>query len=164
MSGNRVPWWRGARGEWYVAIQLVLFALLLLGPRTWPGLPAWPASLARVSHIIGIALLLAGGGLSLAGSLWLGSNLTPLPFPKPHATLVQTGPYRIVRHPIYSGIIMLAYGWALQVQGWLTIGYATVLLIFLDIKAAREERWLVEKFADYPDYRRRVRKLLPFLY
>jgi protein-S-isoprenylcysteine O-methyltransferase Ste14 len=159
----RPPWWRGARGEWYVAAQLVLMAVVFLAPRTLPALPAWPESLARISRFAGATLMIAGGGLLLAGLFRLGSNLTPLPYPKPDATLVQSGPYRVVRHPMYAGGIVLAYGWALVVHGWLTAGYATVLLIFLDIKSAREERWLSAKFPGYADYQRRVRKLIPFI-
>jgi len=158
------PWWHGARGEWLVAAQLVLIALVFLGPRTLAGLPEWPAALARISIAVGAALMLAGACLLLAGLFALGTNLTPLPFPKPHATLVTTGPYRLVRHPMYAGGIVLAYGWALLARGWLTLVYATVLLIFLEIKSAREERWLVDTFPDYPDYQRRVRKLIPFIH
>ena len=164
MRGYQTPWWRGARGEWYVAGQLVLIAVVFLGPRTLPDLPVWPAPLAPISIFVGAALVFAGGCLLLAGLFRLGSNLTPLPFPKPHATLVQTGPYRLVRHPMYAGGIALAYGWALVVRGWLTLVYATVLLIFLELKSAREERWLTDKFPDYPDYQRCVRKLIPFIH
>jgi protein-S-isoprenylcysteine O-methyltransferase Ste14 len=111
-----------------------------------------------------VALLLAGAGLLLAALIRLGPNLTPLPHPKDQATLVQTGPYGLVRHPIYAGGILAAYGWGLVVHGWLTLVYATVLLIFLDLKAAREERWLTGKFPGYSDYQRRVRKLIPFIH
>ena len=121
-----------------------------------------PVSVGRISVFIGGAL--SGVCLLLAGLVRLGSNLTPLPFPKEDATLVQTGPYRLVRHPMYSGGIILAYGWALAAGGWLTLAYATVLLVFLDIKSAREEQWLAERFPDYSDYQRRVRKLIPFVY
>ena len=158
------PWWRGARGEWYVAAQLVLMAAVFFAPRTLPGLPAWPVSLARICIVAGAALGFAGASLLLASLFRLGSNLTPLPYPKTDATLVQTGPYRIVRHPMYAGGIVLAFGWALLVRGWLTLGYAAVLLVFLDIKSAREERWLTDRFPDYPDYQRRVRKLIPFVH
>jgi protein-S-isoprenylcysteine O-methyltransferase Ste14 len=154
----------GKRGEWYVATQLVLIGLVFFGPRTLPGLPLWSTFVTRVSVFAGAALMFAGSCLLLAGLVRLGSNLTPLPYPKKHATLVQTGPYRLVRHPMYSGGIVLAYGWALVVSGWLTLIYATVLLIFLDTKSAREEQWLIDKFPDYPDYQRRVRKLIPFIY
>lgn len=164
VPGTHPPWWRGARGEWYVAVQLALMAAVFLGPRTLPGLPAWPAPIARFTKFAGAALMLGGGGLLLAGLFRLGSNLTPLPYPKPNAALVQSGPYRLVRHPIYAGGIVFAYGWALVTLGWLTLVYATVLLIFLDLKSTREERWLAEKFPDYPDYQRRVRKLIPFIH
>ncbi len=164
MRGARTPWWRGARGEWYVAVQLVLIALVFFGPRTLPGLPAWPSPLSRISIFSGTALMVAGAGLLLAGLFRLGRNLTPLPYPKLHVTLVQTGPYRLVRHPMYAGGIALAFGWALLVRGWFTLGYATVLLTFLDLKSAREERWLAARFPDYPDYQRRVRKLIPFIH
>jgi protein-S-isoprenylcysteine O-methyltransferase Ste14 len=158
------PWWRGDRGEWYVAIQVVLMGVVFFGPRTLPGLPPWPPAAAQIAVIVGAALVLVGGLLFLAALVRLGPNLTPLPRPKPGATLVQSGPYRLVRHPIYAGGLSLAYGWALLVGGWLTLGYATVLLAFLDLKSAREERWLTETFPDYPAYRRRVRKLIPFVY
>lgn len=164
MPETHLPWWRGTRGEWYVVAQLALIALVFLGPRTLPGLPVWPPRLAAGLRFAGGALALGGISLLLAGLSRLGPNLTPLPYPKADATLVQTGPYRLVRHPMYAGGLVLAYGWALIVSGWLTLGYATVLLIFLDIKSTREERWLAEKFPDYPDYRRRVRKLIPFFY
>jgi len=162
-SSPRPPWWRGARGEWYVVVQVVLMAAVFVLPRTLPGLPAWPATFARVATIAGSVLMLAGGILFLAGIKRLGRNLTPLPFPRPDATLVDTGPYRLVRHPIYAGAILLAYGWALVVHGWLTLVYATVLLVFFDIKSAREERWLASRFPAYPDYQRRVSKLIPFI-
>jgi protein-S-isoprenylcysteine O-methyltransferase Ste14 len=65
---------------------------------------------------------------------------------------------------MYSGGIIFAYGWAFVVHGWLTLVYATVLLIFFEIKARREEQWLIERFPEYPDYRRRVRMLIPFIH
>lgn len=163
-TATRTPWWRGARGEWYVVAQLVLMGIVFFGPRTVSGLPSWPPALWLVSSLVGATLMIAGLSLLLGGLLRLGANLTPLPYPKPDGSLVQTGPYRWVRHPMYSGGILIALGWALAAHGWLTLGYATVLLVFLDFKSAREERWLTEKFPDYPNYQRRVRKLIPFVY
>jgi protein-S-isoprenylcysteine O-methyltransferase Ste14 len=160
----QTPWWRGTRGEWYVAVQLILMGFVFLGPRTLPGLPVWPAAFARISLFAGIALMFAGGCLLFAGLCWLGANLSPLPHPKAHATLVQSGPYRLVRHPMYAGGIVLAYGWAFAVQGWLTFVYASVLLVFFDLKSAHEEEWLLARFPEYADYQRRVRKLIPFIY
>ncbi len=164
MSTSNSPWWQGRRGEWYVVIQVVLFGLVVLGPRSWPGLVAWTSPFAELGLVAGVLLALLGGLLSLSGVLRLGSNLTAVPYPKDQATLVETGPYKIVRHPIYSGLILMAFGWALWIHGWLTLVYAAILLAFFDVKSRREERWLNDKFSDYAAYQKRVRKLVPFIY
>ena len=162
---NHSPWWKGARGEWYVAAQVVLFALVVFGPRTLPGWPQWAAPLSAIGHLLGIALMFAGTALTLGGVVKLGSNLTPLPYPKDCANLVESGPYAIVRNPIYSGLILDSLGWAFWVNGWLTIVYALLLFAFFDVKSRLEERWLTEKYgAPYADYRTRVRKLIPWVY
>jgi protein-S-isoprenylcysteine O-methyltransferase Ste14 len=161
---SQTPWWQGKRGEWYVITQVIFFLLVAFGPRTWPGLPAWTPPFTWLGYIVGMLLILLGGFLSLTGLLGLGSNLTALPYPKDDATFVETGPYRLVRHPIYSGLILAAFGWALWVNGWLTLGYAALLFVFFDIKSRREEGWLKEKFTGYEAYQKRVRKLIPFVY
>ena len=152
-------WWQGRRGEWYVALQAALLALVIVGPRGAE--LALPASIARAA---GWALTATGALVALAAVRRLGRNLTPLPHPKDDGTLVETGPYAWVRHPIYCGLILAAFGWALVVQGWLTLLWAAVLLTFLDIKSRREEAWLMARFPAYAAYRRRVRKLIPFVY
>lgn len=161
---DNVKWLGGKRGEWYVLVQGMLLALVVLGPRTWPGLPPWPPAIASLAGWAGLLLLLAGGMVSIVAALHLGPNLTPLPHPKDNAVLVESGLYRAVRHPIYFALIVMAIGWALFVQGWLTLAYAAILFAFFDIKARREEAWLDARFPAYADYRRRVKKLIPFVY
>lgn len=78
--------------------------------------------------------------------------------------MVAHGAYHWVRHPIYSGIILGAFGLALLRGGWLGLLYAVILFVFFDIKSRREEQWLCEKYVDYPAYQQRVAKLIPFLY
>jgi protein-S-isoprenylcysteine O-methyltransferase Ste14 len=163
-AADHKPWWRGARGEWLVVLQVVLIGLVLLGPRTLCGQPAWPFPFPQASSIVGVMLMLLGAGLLVAGLVYLGNGLTPLPYPKEEGKLIQTGPYSLVRHPMYCGGLIFSIGWALYVQGWLTLGYVVILFVFLDVKSRREERWLVEKFSTYAAYQRRVRKLIPFVY
>ncbi len=164
MANTARHWWQGRRGEWLVAAQLGLMALVFFGPRAVSGQPAWSFPLPRVCMIVGGILMVAGGLFLLTGLLGLGPGLTPLPYPKDKATLIQTGPFALVRHPMYSGGLLLAFGWALLVRGWLTLGYVLLLFVFLDLKSRREERWLLEKFPAYGSYRKRVRKFVPFVY
>ena len=154
----------GRRGEWLVAIQVVLMALVFLGPPTLAGRGRLLLPFPLAWQFAGTALVLAGVGLLGAGIVALGRSLTPLPYPKADATLVESGPYAVVRHPMYGGGILLGLGWALCVRSWLTLGYVAVLFVFLDGKSRREERWLAAKFSGYESYRRRVRRLVPFLY
>jgi len=158
------PWWKGERGEYYVVAQVFLFALVLFGPDTLPGIGPWPPALDAPARVVGALLMVAGALLSFSGILRLGDNLTPLPYPKDCAELVQSGPYRIVRHPIYSGLIIAALGLGLWRTSLLSVGYAIVLLVFFDVKSRREEVWLTEKYDGYAEYRSRVKKLLPWIY
>jgi protein-S-isoprenylcysteine O-methyltransferase Ste14 len=157
-------WWKGRRGEWYVVVQVILFALVGFGPRTEAWLPAWTGWSADLTRPAGVVLMLAGAALMLAAFTNLGKGLTPLPYPKDDGQLIQTGVYRLVRHPIYCGGFALALGWGLFVRGPLTVGYAFLLLLFLDVKSRREERWLSARYPAYGDYQKRVRKLIPFVY
>ena len=158
------PWWKGSRGEWYLVIQACLFLLLASGPYTSGAATAWRIPHEWASALGGGVLFLAGIILAATGAVNLGKNLTPLPTPRENATLTVTGAYRIVRHPIYSGITFMAVGWGLWMQSWLTIGYALLLFVFFDIKSRYEERLLQEKFPEYRVYRTHVRKLIPFVY
>jgi protein-S-isoprenylcysteine O-methyltransferase Ste14 len=164
MASRAEAWWRGRRGEWYVVIQFVLFALVLAGPATWRGWPPWPFPGGRLVPGVGGAMMVAGLALAVWGARLHGDRLQALPYPREDGTALYTGAYRIVRHPIYCGAVLVAFGWAILRHGWLTLAYAALLFALFDAKARREERWLVEKFPQYAAYQRRVRKLVPFLY
>ena len=146
-----------SRSDWLVLVSGVGTALVARSARV--GIPLHLAWLYCRWCLDFLGFLLA-----MAGVLGLGSNLTAVPYPKDNATLVETGPFYIVRHPIYCGLILMAFGWGLWVHGWLTIGYAALLFIFFDIKSRREEQWLTEKYSGYGAYQKRVRKLIPFVY
>jgi protein-S-isoprenylcysteine O-methyltransferase Ste14 len=150
----------GKKGEGYVIIQFLLFALIGLGPKSVAWLPQWSAS----TWLIGLIVGGVGMGLVIAGIFSLGTNLTAVPHPKENSNLVETGAYKIVRHPIYSGILIGAIGYGLLNRSPLILLYTCLLFILFDIKSRREEAWLVEKFPTYSQYQQRVSKLIPFLY
>jgi protein-S-isoprenylcysteine O-methyltransferase Ste14 len=85
----------------------------------------------------------------------MGSSLSPFPRPPRHAELVQRGPYRVLRHPIYVGGFLLFAGLSLvfSVYG---LALTAVLAAFWVAKARLEERLLSERFPEYAEYRRRT--------
>ena len=161
---QKQPWWKGPNGEWYVVVQIVLFGLVAFAPANLPGQSTWNEPGRTIGILAGLIVGGIGGLLVFAGLFSLGSNLTAVPRPKENAHMVEHGAYRVVRHPIYSGIILGSFGLGLLRGGWLALLYALVLFIFFDIKSRREEKWLQEKYTDYAEYQTRVRKLIPFLY
>jgi protein-S-isoprenylcysteine O-methyltransferase Ste14 len=108
--------------------------------------------------------MLIGAALALGGVLKLGNNLTALPYPRDGSELVEQGPYAIVRHPIYSGLIFGAFGWGLWLHAWLTLVFALALFVLFDLKLRREEHWLCERYPEYAAYQKRVKKLVPWVW
>ena len=151
----------GPRGEGWVAIQFVLFGLLALAGTLGP---AWGEPWLTGGRLVGAVHLAAGVLVAGLGLLGLRENLTPVPRPVDNGRLVAHGVYGLVRHPIYAGIILAAVGWGLLAASPPALLVAAGIAVFFDLKSRREEAWLMEAYPGYADYRRRVRKLLPFLY
>lgn len=149
-----------ARGGVWVVIQFVLMvALLVAAPMSDRSLP-----IASPMKSIAVIMLLIGARFGIRGVRDLGRQRTALPKPLPGGQLVTTGIYALVRHPLYASLIWLGFGWALLFGSELALGIALIQVIFLDLKARREERWLRDHFADYPAYAERVKRFLPGVY
>ena len=163
MSKSRSPWWRGERGEWYEALQIALMLLVVLGPSTLAGYPKWPV-FTTFFRISGASLIVGGVVLGAVALRRLRPSLTASGALKPEGTLVTSGPYRFVRHPVYTAQLLFTFGWSLALGGWLTALYALALSVVLNFKALLEERRLVQRFPEYRDYQARTRKFVPFIY
>ena len=151
----------GRRGEGWFLIQAALVGAVAIAG----GLgPAWSGA-ARAAGL-GVGLLFAGlgGVLALRGILDLRENLTPFPMPLDGARLVVTGAYRLVRHPMYGGLILGAFGWGLFTASVPALAGAVALTVVLRLKSAREEHWLAGRFEGYDAYRSRTRRFVPWLY
>lgn len=158
-------WRSGKHGEYLVLIQgLLLIGLIFLPIYRPPGINL---ELTKVIYFCwGIAALFNIAALIfiVKGLLDLGKNLTPLPYPRADGKLVQTGVYGIVRHPLYSGLIFLTFGWSIFQISLSHFIAAIVIFLFLNFKSRREECWLSEKYPEYFDYQQRVKKLIPWVY
>jgi len=141
-----------SRGRGWVVAQ---FALMALIAAAWFLPPRWPEGADRSLDVLGVCLALAGAALAGWAVRALGESLTTLPAPRAGAALVQSGPYRWVRHPIYCGGLLLFGGLSLvfSVPALLLTG---ALALLWQRKASLEERLLVERYPNYASYRRRT--------
>lgn len=162
---QKISDWRATftdHGGWWVVAQFpLLFLAYLIPART--GQEAVSTAMQWAGHA-GLLLMVLGLMLSSGGAITLGRWLTPFPRPLAKSELRTSGAYALVRHPLYSGILFMAFGWSLYSQSMEGALFDLALLAFFDRKAAREELWLAEKFPDYAAYRRRVKKLIPWIY
>lgn len=140
-------------------IPLMLIALLL---PVWFGAGKWLPQ--DQLSLFGAAITAVGAWLTVWGLKSLGAALTPFPAPLTEATLHRLGAYRLMRHPIYAGVMLASFGWALWWLSGIGVVYALALAFFFDRKAAVEEIKLREKYSDYPDYARQVKKFIPGMY
>ncbi|MFH0750914.1 MAG: isoprenylcysteine carboxylmethyltransferase family protein, partial [Chloroflexota bacterium] len=115
-------------------------------------------------RLAGAVLVGAGLVAGLLGLVGLRENLTAVPRPVEDGRLIESGIYGLVRHPIYTGIIAAAAGFGLATASPPALLVALAFLLFFDLKARREEAWLLAAYPGYGAYRRRARKLVPFVY
>jgi protein-S-isoprenylcysteine O-methyltransferase Ste14 len=108
---------------------------------------------------VGAVTLLCGAGIALWSARTLGRSLTPGTEPLAGARLVTGGPYAYVRHPIYLGLVLLCTGYTLLWCNFIVaLAVGVVVWLYFEGKARAEERWLVERYPDYKEYMRRVRR------
>ena len=94
----------------------------------------------------------------------MGRQITPFPKPAEEGSVKQSGAYRLVRHPMYGGVLLMALGWSLA-SSPLALAPWTVAAGFLEAKRRREEAWLLEKHPEYEEYRASVRhSFVPYVW
>lgn len=92
------------------------------------------------------------------------SKLRILPEPSANAILITKGPYRFIRHPMYTAILLGSIGLLINYFTWLRLAIAVALAIVLLIKLNWEEKMLSQKFDEYKEYMKHTRRILPLLF
>ena len=148
----------GERGGGWVVLQFVLMAAIVAF------VVAWPDGGSSGRSVLGAVLFLAGAAVVFLAARALGSSLTPFPRPVRSGRLVDDGPYAIVRHPVYSGGILVFGGIPLALSPWALVGTG-LLTVTWALKSRVEERFLRARYPAYGAYCERVRyRLVPYLY
>jgi protein-S-isoprenylcysteine O-methyltransferase Ste14 len=148
----------------YWVLLVIAYVLLFYGRRL-----SYPLSLGIIPHVAPTAwaaavLCVIGLAFALWARVTLGRNWSGVVTLKEGHELVECGPYRFVRHPIYTAIAIMFFATALA-QGHLP-GFVGTLLMFVSfwIKLRKEEKLMLQQFPDqYADYRRRAKRIIPFV-
>ena len=131
---------------------------------------AWLAGPAFLRGAAPVVAWAVGGG-AVALGLWALSanqpgNFNIRPIPKPGGQLVQAGPYRWIRHPMYTSILLAGLAGGLGADANHRLAVAAVLVALAAVlwaKAGLEERWMVAHHPAYADYRRGTWRFVPWV-
>jgi protein-S-isoprenylcysteine O-methyltransferase Ste14 len=144
---------------------LVAYVLIVNGELGWNWLNLRLVPDGRASTAVGYGLLMAGMLFAGWARLFLGGNWSSNVVLKQDHTLVRSGPYRIVRHPIYTGLLVALLGTAIALGELRCFLGVLLAAIAWKIKSMSEESLMVQQFGDqYTRYREQVKGLVPYLW
>ena len=157
MKRGRVPWARELRIR--ALIFVLAIVLIRFGAFRGHGLNTdpWRAGL-------GLVLFALGLGFAIWARVHIGRNWGTPMSQKDDPELVTSGPYHLVRHPIYSGILVAGVGTAVALS-WLWLIAVVLAGVYFVYSATVEERNMAKQFPEtYPAYRRSTKMLVPFVF
>jgi protein-S-isoprenylcysteine O-methyltransferase Ste14 len=156
MKRGRIAWSRELPIRAVIAVVVIL--LIRLGAFRGHGLSAdpWRAG-------IGLVLFALGLGFAIWARMHIGRNWGTPMTQKDQPELVTSGPYNLVRHPIYSGILAAGVGTAVGLS-WMWLTAVALAGVYFLYSAIVEEHYMTDQFPDsYPVYKRSTKMLVPFI-
>jgi protein-S-isoprenylcysteine O-methyltransferase Ste14 len=158
VKSGRTGWTRFAGFR----VGIILVVLLLVRARVFKGHEVIISDLWLQG--IGLAVFALGLALAIWARVYLGRNWGMPMSQKADPALVTTGPYRSIRHPIYSGIILAMIGSAIAVSLYWLVAVALIGAYFT-YSAVTEERFMASRFPEsYPEYKRSTKMLIPIVF
>ncbi len=155
--------WRSAASRVAFGLGIVLLVREVFREHAWQQVPHAVSTTRFIEASLGVAICAIGIGIAIWARVYLGRNWgMPMSLREGHE-LVTSGPYAIVRHPIYTGILLAAAGTMLvQWFPWVVIlGLSFAYFVYA---AKTEERSMIGQFQnEYPGYMRRTKMLIPFV-
>ncbi|WP_423856433.1 methyltransferase family protein [Yeosuana marina] len=139
----------------FVVIQCLLFIVYFFKINLCKFNSHYIISMIAIGLII-IGILLSGTSLVL-----LNKNLSPFPSPKLNSVLVTRSIYNYIRHPIYTGIVLSFFGYAIYYGSAYKVLVSTLLLLLFYLKSNYEEKQLLKKFKNYNTYIKTTGRFFP---
>jgi protein-S-isoprenylcysteine O-methyltransferase Ste14 len=160
---------RGRSWRWEIGVRILVIAVIIALTRL-PATQAFfqggppSAGIDSVKGIAGLIVCLAGFALAVWARRHLGRNWgMPMTLKEGHE-LVTTGPYRYVRHPIYTGMLLAILGSGLVVNSPIWVVFLAGMAIYYVYSARTEESLMLQQFPEqYARYKRRTKAIVPFL-
>jgi protein-S-isoprenylcysteine O-methyltransferase Ste14 len=140
----------------FVIIQFILFFGFIFDLN-------WSMKLSFDMQKAGLWMAILGGLIIILALLQLNKNLSPFPTPKDKSVLLQNGLYKYMRHPIYTGIILLFSGDSVYQNSVYKLLISLLLVILFYLKSNYEEQRLEQKFSDYKLYKSKTGKFFPWI-
>ncbi len=147
-----------------IVLTALVAVLLALRGQKLTSLHARFLPQTMIAYWLGLLMVVLGLAFAVWARAHPGRNWSGTVTVKEDHELIRTGPYGIVRHPIYTGLLFAILGTAVAFCDWhglLAFGFLTLAFLF---KLRREERFMSESFPnEYPRYRAEVPALIPFI-
>jgi protein-S-isoprenylcysteine O-methyltransferase Ste14 len=150
-----------SRAQTFVVVQFGLLAALGISLMATPSEPAPIVRMLGQALIVGATIVLVLAVLAYRTTNRSLPNVTPTP--NAHAALVTSGVYSVIRHPIYTAVLLASVGVALTHGHALPLVLAAVMVGFFTLKARYEEQLLSAVYPEYKAYMARTGRFLPFL-
>ena len=148
-----------------LALLVATYVLMAVPDLGWGLLNEPLAPAGRTASAVGYGLLLAGMFFAGWARIFLGGNWSSNVTLKEDHTLIRSGPYRIVRHPIYTGLLVALLGTAIALGPLRCFLGVILAAVAWKIKSITEERFMVQQFGDqYTRYRMQVKALVPYIW
>lgn len=141
----------------FVGVQFVLFIAYIFTPNIIN------ISTYKVVSYVGLFIAIIGFFITLIALLQLNTNLSPFPTPKSNSSLITNGIYKFIRHPIYTGIILITFGYGLHTDSLYRMIISMLLYILFYFKSSYEEERLKITFSDYDSYKTKSGRFFPKL-
>ena len=139
----------------FVGLQFLLFAAYFMDfPLLDFTLPTWIGYCCLAMFILGVVII-------ILGIVSLNDNITPFPTPKKSSDLISNGIYGLIRHPIYSGIFLSMFCYALYSGSGFRLLVAALMLLVFYYKSDYEESLLLARYKRYQSYKEKTGRFFP---
>jgi protein-S-isoprenylcysteine O-methyltransferase Ste14 len=154
------------RGTRYINLIAIFLGITMAGVLSRDTGFFFPGGRAMAGFWIGLFIMVLGFAFRIWSVITLGASFRTTVETHTDQRVVSNGPYRLLRHPSYTGLLLMCFGYGIAVQNWLSLAFAIILpLAALLYRIRIEEAALVSSIgSDYVEYQRKTKKLIPWVW